>query len=401
MNTSDKRRICIFSRYQLAEQLELAAEFRPMLDILCRDHAVLHLSFRNTRPPQALPGNLSLDEIPLKVNRNNPWDVLFKSLMMYLMLPFAAMKIRKFKPDLVFVPEILPLCGLLIKWMCGCRVATAYGDRHAHNFFGKKQWFRFFRRLAESCERYEALRLDGLFCRAAAAGRNLREWGVPASRIRVVFDAPDLSAFFPQNQLQLREKCGFTAKDIVLLYHGVMHQGKGLDMLIRWTASLYRENPLIGIIFVGTGPELEPLKKLAAEQCLGRRAYFTGWLKTIHEVGKYCNAADICVAMRSGAEYNAHIIPGALLHSMACRKIVLAPDLPGIREIVRHGENGYLFKPDDEHSFKAIIGELANRRSKWDIVAGNAENDIKTRFSVNAAASRYAEALSYFAGMEG
>jgi glycosyltransferase involved in cell wall biosynthesis len=400
MTDTPRRRLCVFSRYQLSEQFDLAAEFRPMLERLAAHHDVLHLSFRNSRPPADIPDGVELAEIPLDVDRNRPRDVIIKSLLMYALLPLAAWKIRRHKPDLVFVSEILPLAGLFFRWTCGCRVATAYGDWHVHNFLGRKWWITPFLRLAEWLERFEARRLEGLFCRAAAAGHRLAAWGVAEENIRVVFDAPDLAAFYPQDQSALRARCGFAPEDVVLLYHGVMHQGKGLDLLLRCTADLYRADPRIGLIMVGSGPELEPLKTLARELGIAERVWFTGWLKTIHEVGHYCNAADICIAMRTGAESNIHIIPGALLHSMACRKVVIGPDLSGIREVIRPGENGHVFAADDANAFTALIRQLAADRAAWTPLAAAAEADIHERFSVDGAARRYAAALEHFATVE-
>lgn len=392
-----RRRICVFSRYQLSEQFDLAAEFRQMLSNLCADHEVLHISFRNTHLPANYPDGLQLADIPLQVNRSNPGDIVLKSLLMYLLLPLAALKIRRFKPDVIFVSEILPLAALFLKIFCGCRAATAYGDWHVHNFLGRKWWSSPFLRSAEWLERLECRNLNGLFCRASAAGTRLRSWGIGNANIRVVFDAPDLAAFFPQDQAQLRRDCGFDQHDVVLLYHGVMHQGKGLDLLIRCTSALIQEKLPVGLIMVGAGPELDTLRLLADQLGISNRVYFTDWLKTIHEVGRYCNAADICIAMRTGAESNVHIIPGALLHSMACRKVVLAPDLPGILEVIRHGENGYVFRADDAASFTALIRELSARRDDWSRVARKAESDIHERFSVEGAARQYADAIIHFA----
>ena len=119
MNGQKGKRICIFSRYQLSEQFDLAAEFQSMIENLCRDHQVCHLSFRNDRPPATIPAGLTLQEIPLTVNRTKPRDIVVKSLLMYAMLPIAAWKIRRNKTDFVFVSEILPLVGLFFKWFCG------------------------------------------------------------------------------------------------------------------------------------------------------------------------------------------------------------------------------------------------------------------------------------------
>jgi len=391
-----RRRLAIFSRYPLNDQYDLAAEFKGMLQTLASRNDVLHLSLRGAQPPSDIPPGVTVDELPLRIHRKSPGNILLGSMLMYLLMPLIVCRLRRFRPDGVFISEILPLVGPILK-LSGAPVATAYGDWHVHNFLGRKSWSKPFIKLTEALERWEVRTVDGFFCRAAAAREKLASLGMDRNRIRVVYDAPDPRAFFPQDQSALRQRLGFAPDDTVLLYHGIMHQGKGLDALVRWTADLHKSDPKIGLILVGSGPELEPLKQLAAELGLGARAHFTGWLKTIHEVGAYCNAADICIAMRTGAESNVHIVPGALLHSMACRKIVVGPRLPGISEILRHGENGFMFSPDDGEDFKRLIRELQSKRNDWPAVAEQAYRDIVKDYAVPAAAAQYAEAIEFFA----
>ncbi|MDO9541394.1 MAG: glycosyltransferase [Kiritimatiellia bacterium] len=394
-------RIAVFSRYNLADQYDLAAEFRSMLKEIAARDKVFHLSLGGPKRLKAddIPAGLIINELPISIDRNNPRDMLVKSLLMYLLLPLAAGRLRKFKPDLIFLSEVLPMAGLFLKLFCRTRVATGYGDWHIHNMLSRTKWSAPILKLMEGLDRFESRRLDGFLCRAVTAGERLKSWGVNPELIRVIRDAPDPSAFYPREQKELRHRCGFQDDDIVLLYHGVMHSGKGLDKLLIWTNELYRENQNIGIILVGGGPEQTSLRKLASGLELGRRAFFTGWLKTVKEVGDYCNAADICVAMRTAAEANMRVVPGALLHSMACRKVVIGPALSGIAEILKHGQNGFMFKPDDGDDFKALIRELIQNRSKWQPVAERAYRDIQEKHSVAAAASQYAQALDYFAGM--
>ena len=394
-------RIAVFSRYNLADQYDLAAEFRSMLKEIAAHDKVFHLSLGGPKKLKAddIPAGLIINELPISINRNNPRDMLVKSLLMYLLLPLAAGRLRRFKPDLIFLSEVLPMAGLFLKLFCRTRVATGYGDWHVHNMLSRTKWSAPILKLMEGLDRFESRRLDGFFCRAVTAGERLKSWGVNPKQIRVIRDAPDPGAFYPREQKELRHKSGFQDDDIVLLYHGVLHSGKGLDKLLRWTNELYRENKNIGIILVGGGPEQTSLKKLASGLELGRRAFFTGWLKTVKEVGDYCNAADICVAMRTAAEANMRVVPGALLHSMACRKVVIGPALAGIAEILKHGRNGFMFKPDDGNDFKALIRELIQNRSGWQMVAEQAYRDIQEKHSVAAAAHQYAQALDYFAGM--
>jgi len=390
-------RVAIFSRYNLADQYDLAAEFKDMIRILGSRTPVLHLSLRGPNENADVPDGIEVQELPLRVNRKSPRDILLKSLLMYFYLPAAAVRLRRFKPDVIFLSEILPLVGLFFKWTTGAHVATAYGDWHFHNMIGRKPWARPLLKLVEAMDRFEVRRLDGFFCRAAAAGERVQRWGVPADHVRVVRDAPDPDAFYPRDERELRHKCGFSDEDVVLLYHGVMHQGKGLDKLLRWTSELREQNPKIGIVLVGGGPEQQNLRQLAAQLEFGERAYFTGWLPTVKEVGDYCNAADICIAMRTAAEANDRVVPGALLHSMACRKVVIGPGLSGIAEILEEGRNGFMFKPDDGNDFKRLNRELVAARDKWPEISENAYQDIVKNYSVEAAARQYADALEHFA----
>lgn len=400
--TESRKRIAIFARYGLPEQYKLAAEFQSTLERLGSVADVLHLSLRSKLPAVPVPGGVSVQELPFRVDRASPRSILLKSLLLYGLLPVVGLKLRRFRPDVVYISEALPLYAALLKLLFRLRVSTVYGDRHLHNRLGERWWSRPILRVAEWLERSEFRYLDAIFIRTAAARERLYGMGVPRSRMPIiVYDVPDFEAYHPRDMTTLRMRCGFGPDDVVLNYHGVMHRGKGLDDLIRWTADLYREDPRMGIIMVGTGPELEPLRELAHSCGLGTRAVFTGWLPTLKDVGDYCCASDICVAMRRGDESNDFVLPGALVHSMACRKVVIAPRLAGMSEVIRDGENGFLFCPNDGADFKRLLRELVNRRPEWSTFAERAHQDILARHSVRVAADRYVEALLRYAGAEG
>ena len=53
-------------------------------------------------------------------------------------------------------------------------------------------------------------------------------------------------------------------------------------------------------------------------------------------------------------------LPKALLEAAACGRAIVTTDVPGCREIVRHGENGLLVPPRDAESLAAAILRLLN-----------------------------------------
>jgi glycosyltransferase involved in cell wall biosynthesis len=382
----------------LSEQFKLAAEFRATLSTLVREADVLHVSLKDPHSPPDIPG-LSVYELPLSVNRASAFDIGLKSILFYLLIPSMVRRLQRFNPDVIYLSEALPLVGYLLRILARRKTAITFGDRHLHNRFGDRWWVRPLARLIESLEGFELRRVDGVFTRGETCRLEIQRHGVPRFRTRIAYDVPEPEAFSPRDASLLRRQCGFKEDDVILFWHGIMHKGKALDRLLQWTAELYRENPRFGIILVGTGPEETALRHLAERLGLGGRAHFTGWLETPREVGDYCNAADICIGMRRGDATNAFAISGALVHSMACRKVLLAPRLPGMSEIVQDGENGFLFTPDDGVDFKRIVRRVAANPVEAERVRTRAYEDIQRRFSVATAAREYADALKYYASL--
>jgi glycosyltransferase involved in cell wall biosynthesis len=86
------------------------------------------------------------------------------------------------------------------------------------------------------------------------------------------------------------------------------------------------------------GPGGVPLSEVLAEQAAGNIEY----LGESRDVRLHLEAARALIlpSRREGS-------PVALLEAMACGRAVLAFDAPGSREVVRHGETGFLSPPGD------------------------------------------------------
>ena len=51
-------------------------------------------------------------------------------------------------------------------------------------------------------------------------------------------------------------------------------------------------------------------------------------------------------------------LPKVVIEAMACGKPILASDIPGNRELVIKGENGFLFNPTDEKELQNLIEKI-------------------------------------------
>ena len=103
--------------------------------------------------------------------------------------------------------------------------------------------------------------------------------------------------------------------------------------------------------------------------------------------------------MRTGDPSNQIVVPGSIIHCLACRKVVMAPRMPGMAELIQDRVNGLLFTPDDGPDFKRLVREIAQNPSLRESLSAQAYKDSVEKFSIAAAAQAYAEALLQFASL--
>ena len=94
-----------------------------------------------------------------------------------------------------------------------------------------------------------------------------------------------------------------------------------------------------------------------------------------------------------------------LVEAMLCGTVVVASDEGGHREIVRHGETGYLVRPDDPDAFVRAIEEVLSAPKEAEEMRGRAKEAASRRFSAESHAAAmvgiYASLLGWRAGFPG
>jgi glycosyltransferase involved in cell wall biosynthesis len=157
-----------------------------------------------------------------------------------------------------------------------------------------------------------------------------------------------------------------------LLYFGRLGQEKGLEILIQ-AAALTKSH----LKFVGIGTEEDKLKKLAEK--LKVQAEFLGF-KNGPEL-KYIILRSKAIIIPSIWFENMSL---SLLEALNLGKIVIASNIGGIPEIIKHNENGLLFEPGNVHDLADKINslgrldiELIKQNAKESVRDLNAENNLQ------------------------
>ena len=136
-----------------------------------------------------------------------------------------------------------------------------------------------------------------------------------------------------------------------LLFVGRLEARKGLPFAMRAFVQLADRYPDLSLIVVGDGPERHAIDAVPA--ALRSRVHMLG--KVSYEaLPTYHRAADIFISPATGAESFGIV----LVEAMAAGLPIVASDIPGYREVARHGRESLLVAPSDADALARGIARL-------------------------------------------
>lgn len=142
-----------------------------------------------------------------------------------------------------------------------------------------------------------------------------------------------------------------------LLAVGRLHHVKNYKFLIEACAALRSQGMDFLCWIVGDGPEYFALQRQIVEARLRDRVLLVGHVPR-ETLDSYYRQADL-VVMTSRSEG----IPVVLMEAMARGRLVLAPAITGIPELVEHGRTGFLYESGSLPGFLQSVCWILNHRA--------------------------------------
>ena len=145
----------------------------------------------------------------------------------------------------------------------------------------------------------------------------------------------------------------------LILYVGRVKRYKGLDVLLRMLALLRPRKPELRLVVAGTGDDIPRLRTLAATLGVESAIDFLGFVSETHKVELYHEARVVV---------NSSLKEGWGLTSIeanACGTPVVATDVPGLCDSVRHNETGFLVPFGDADAFASAVERLLDDADLW------------------------------------
>ena len=177
-------------------------------------------------------------------------------------------------------------------------------------------------------------------------------YGMPDERIVTFPWGIDLNHFYPRPASFNRDPATFN-----LLSTRGWEPIYGVDVIAQAFAQAARERPELRLIMLGNGSQAARLRQIFMQGDVAERVVYPGHA-SYDDLPRYYSKADLYL---SASHSDGTSI--SLLEAMACGRPALVSDIPGNKEWVQEGVNGWLFPDGDAAALaRAILAAVDQRQ---------------------------------------
>ncbi|MEO1766710.1 TIGR04063 family PEP-CTERM/XrtA system glycosyltransferase [Thiobacter aerophilum] len=244
-------------------------------------------------------------------------------------------------------------------------------------------------RLSKHLDTYAFRRADAVTCICEGLRSDIVARGIAPEKVTVIPNGVDIEKFPLGNPPDetLKARFGLTGAR-VLGFIGSFYAYEGLDLLLAALPKILQQAPDVRVLLVGGGPQEGLLQRQAEALGIADKVVFTGRVPHA-EVNRYYDLIDLLVYARHRMRLTELVTPLKPLEAMAQGHLFVASDVGGHRELICHGETGWLFPADDTAALaRAVLQAFANRH-RWEEMRARARRFVETERNWKASVARY------------
>ena len=225
--------------------------------------------------------------------------------------------------------------------------------------------------------------------------------GIPDARITVIPNAVDAAMFRfgVEADADLRHSLGLVGATVIG-FVGSFYGYEGLDLLLEAARRMLPRHPNLRVLLVGGGPQESNLKAQVAAAGLQDRVIFSGRIAHA-DVQRYYELIDVLAYPRLPIRLTELVTPLKPLEAMAQGRMFVASDVGGHRELVRHGETGFLFHAGEVAALEKALEEVLAQRETWPKIRLQARRFVELERTWTASVARYREVYQRALGRYG
>ena len=246
-------------------------------------------------------------------------------------------------------------------------------------------------RLSRALESFALRRADQVTTICEGLRGDIASRGIPDECITVIPNAVDANMFRfgVKADPDLRRSLGLDDATVIG-FAGSFYGYEGLDLLLEAARRLLPRHPNLRVLLVGGGPQESNLKAQAAAAGLQDRVIFAG--RVPHsEVQRYYELIDVLAYPRLPIRLTELVTPLKPLEAMAQGRIFVASDVGGHRELIRHGQTGFLFPAGNAAALENAIDKVLAQREIWPRIRLQARHFVEQERTWASSVARYGD----------
>ena len=206
--------------------------------------------------------------------------------------------------------------------------------------------------------------------------RLVEEHKIPANKISVIYNGVELDQYNPNRNASdtVRRSLGITDDHPIIGTIGRLVYQKGFSYFLKAAKRIYSEKKQVRFVIVGYGQEETNLKRLAESLDISKVCTFAGLR---FDVAQLMSAFDVFV-LSSVLEG----LPRIVIEAMAMKRPIVATDIDGVREELRHEGTGLLVPPADPKALAEAVLILLDDRQRAERLGREARKDAEQLFDL-------------------
>jgi len=283
------------------------------------------------------------------------------------------------------------LAGIYIKHKLDLPLVHTY---HTLGFMKRRALGQKEHKSRANSERYIANVSDMIISPSTEEKESLvKEYSISSSKIEVVHPGVNPRLFYPGKNRTILKKTRIHPDDFVLLYVGRIEPVKGLTNVIEALKILKKKDPRLfektKLLVIGGGKkeeffeneEIFRIKGQIERHGLKNKVSFLGSIDH-SQLRKYYSVADALVVPSLYESFGL-----VTVEALSCGTPIIVSQIGRMRSIVKEGNNGFSFRPDDPVSLLQGMENMFNHREKiWS--SASIREDIMRRFSWDKTAEK-------------
>lgn len=192
--------------------------------------------------------------------------------------------------------------------------------------------------------------------------------GLPG-KIHIIMNSPSEKIFkLPSRAEVPARETGSAPRGFRLMYHGLIAERHGLDLLISAVKSLSKDIPALHLDIYGRPNQyLELIRKLIDVAGIGQQVTYHGY-RALEEIAQIIEDIDLGVIPNRGTPFTEINLPTRIFEYLAVGRPVVVPNTRGIRDYFQSNEVLY-FTPNDVADLTRVIRwTYENREQTREIV---------------------------------